>query len=54
LSGSGYGYWQLGVTRPLGRIHVDLRYHDSNRAVPIISTSEHTRPRVVLSAKLLF
>lgn len=54
LTGSGYGYWQLGLTRSFGRIDVDLRYHDTNRAVPIVSTAERAKARVVLSAKLLF
>ncbi|MEX2124747.1 MAG: TorF family putative porin [Woeseia sp.] len=54
LTGSGYAYWQLGVTRSFGRIDVDLRYHDTNRAVPIISSPEHAKARIVLSAKLQF
>ena len=43
LSGSGYGYWQAGITRPFGRIDIDLRYHDTSRSVPIISTSERAK-----------
>jgi uncharacterized protein (TIGR02001 family) len=54
LTGSGYGYWQLGITHPFGIIDVDLRYHDTSRAVPIISTTEHARQRLVLSAKFPF
>jgi uncharacterized protein (TIGR02001 family) len=54
LTGSGYGYWQLGLTRSFGRFDIDLRYHDSNRAVPIISTVERAKARLALSAKLLF
>jgi uncharacterized protein (TIGR02001 family) len=54
LTGTGYGYWQLGCTRSFGRLSVDLRYHDTNRPVPIISTAERAKARVVLSAKLLF
>lgn len=54
LTGIGYGYWQLGLTRSFSRIDVDLRYHDSNRAVPVISTVERAEARVVLSAKLVF
>jgi len=54
LSGSGYAYWQAGLTRPFGRIDVDLRYHDTSRSVPIISTSERAAARIALSAKLLF
>lgn len=54
LSGSGYSYWQLGLTRSFGRIEIDLRYHDTNRAVPIISTTERAKAQVVLSAKFVF
>lgn len=54
LTGSGYAYWQLGVTRSLGRIDVDLRYHDTSRAVPIISSYERAKERVALSARFTF
>jgi uncharacterized protein (TIGR02001 family) len=54
LTGQGYGYWQLGLTRPFGSIDLDLRYHDTNRPVPIISTTELAKSRIVLSAKLRF
>lgn len=54
LAGSGYAYWQLGVTRPAGRFDIDLRYHDTNRAVPIISVEDRAEARIVLSAILPF
>jgi uncharacterized protein (TIGR02001 family) len=54
LAGSGYTYWQLGVTRSFGRIDLDLRYHDTSRAVPIISSYERAKERVALSAKFFF
>jgi uncharacterized protein (TIGR02001 family) len=54
LSGNGYAYWQAGITRPFGRIDIDLRYHDTSRSVPIISTSERAAARIALSAKFLF
>lgn len=54
LSGNGYGYWQLGVTRSSGRFDVDLRYHDANRYLKFISTPGGTEPRVVLSVRLTF
>src|SRR5690606_30363756 len=38
LTGRSYTYWQLGLTRPFGWIDIDLRYHGTSRAVPIIST----------------
>jgi hypothetical protein len=54
LAGNGYGYWQLGVTRSFGRIDLDLRYHDTSRAVPIVSSPERAKARMALSAKILF
>jgi uncharacterized protein (TIGR02001 family) len=54
LTGSGYTYWQLGVTRTFGRIDIDLRYHDTSRAVPIVSSYERAKERVALSAKFFF
>jgi uncharacterized protein (TIGR02001 family) len=54
LTGSGYTYWQLGVTRTFGRIDVDLRYHDTSRAVPFVSSYERAKARVALSAKFFF
>lgn len=54
LTGIGYGYWQAGITRAFGMLDFDLRYHDTNRAVPIISTVESADARIVLSAKLPF
>ena len=54
LSGSAYAYWQAGITRPFGKIDLDLRYHDTSRAVPIISTAERAQARIALSAKFQF
>lgn len=54
LTGSGYSYWQLGLTRSFSGIAIDLRYHDSSRAVPIISTAERAEARAVLSVKFVF
>lgn len=54
LTGYGYGYWQVGVTKPFGPVDIDLRYHDTNRDVPIVSTPERADARLVLSAKLPF
>jgi uncharacterized protein (TIGR02001 family) len=54
LSGSGYTYWQVGVTRTFGRVDIDLRYHDTDRAVPFISTPESAEERIALSAKFVF
>ncbi|MEX2496811.1 MAG: TorF family putative porin [Woeseia sp.] len=54
LTGSGYAWWQLGITRAFGRIDVDLRYHDTSRAVPIISTPELAKARLALSVKISY
>lgn len=54
LTGTGYGYWQAGVTRTFGVVDVDVRYHDVNRAVPIISTPDSADARLSLSVKLPF
>jgi uncharacterized protein (TIGR02001 family) len=54
LTGSGYTYWQLGVTRTFGFLDVDLRYHDASDSVPIISTPERAEERLVLSVRYQF
>ena len=54
LSGDGYAYWELGVTRPAGPIELDLRYHDVGDWVRIISNPQRVGARFVLSARLLF
>lgn len=54
LTGIGYGYWQVGLTRPVGPVSIDLRFHDSNRSVPIISTPYSAGSRLALSVKLPF
>lgn len=54
LTGQGYSYWQLGISRNLGRIDLDLRYHDTNRWVPIVSTADRADSRVSLSARFQF
>ena len=54
LSGDGYAYWQLGINRQLGRFDLDLRYHDTNRWVPIVSNPQRAEARLVLSARFSF
>ena len=51
---SGYGYWELGVGRPLGVFDVDLRYHDTNRWVPVVSAPERADSRLALSIRWSF
>ena len=52
--GSGYGHWQLGLTRSAGHLDVDFRYHDTNRWVPIVSSPDRADARFVLSVRLSF
>jgi len=54
LTGDGYTYWQLGVTRPFRYLSLDLRYHESSRWLPIISSPELADARLVLSARFQF
>lgn len=54
LVGEGYAYWQLGVTRPFRYATLDLRYHDSSRWLPIISSPARADSRLVLSARFQF
>lgn len=54
LVGTGYGYWQLGLTWPINRFDLDLRYHDTNRSVFIISTPERADSRVALTLRISF
>lgn len=54
LAGSAYTYWQLGVSKPFGRVLLDLRYHDANRWVPIVSSDYRADARVAFSIQLAF
>lgn len=54
LTGSEYTYWQAGISRRLGVIDVDLRYHGTSSWVPIVSTAERADDRVVLRLRYQF
>jgi uncharacterized protein (TIGR02001 family) len=54
LVGEGYAYWELGVTWPTGRVDLDLRYHDTDRWVPIISSPDRADSRVAFSVRITF
>ncbi|MDZ7644331.1 MAG: hypothetical protein U5K76_09075 [Woeseiaceae bacterium] len=54
LAGAGYGYWQVGITRPFRRFALDFRFYDTNREVPIISAPDRGGARVALSVRLPF
>lgn len=54
LSGDAYSYWQVGVSRPAGRFVLDLRFHDTSRAVAKVSDNERAESRIVLSLRYPF
>jgi uncharacterized protein (TIGR02001 family) len=54
LSGQGYGYWQLGVTGNFRYADIDLRYHDTNRSVYLVSTDELSQARVAATVTIPF
>ena len=54
LTGSAYRYWQLGVTGSLKWADIDLRFHDTDKWVPIISTPDSAKSRFVLSIRFPF
>jgi len=54
LAGAGYAYWQLGIMRPFRHCALDLRLHGTERAVPIVSSPERSRSRLVLSLQVPF
>ena len=54
LTGSAYQYWQLGVTGSFTWADVDIRVHDTDRTVPIISTPDRAKTRVVLKIQIPF
>jgi uncharacterized protein (TIGR02001 family) len=54
LTGSAYQYWQLGITGSFKWVDVDLRFHDTDKWVPIISTPDRAKSRVVLKIQVPF
>ena len=54
LLGQGYGYWQLGVTGSYQYADIDIRFHDTNRTVPLISTDERAQQRIAVTIKVPF
>ena len=54
LTGSSYQYWQLGVTASLNWAAIDLRVHDTDKWVPIVSTSDRAKSRFVLTIQIPF
>ncbi len=54
LLGQGYGYWQIGVTGSYQYADIDIRFHDTNRSVPLISTGERAKQRIAVTIKVPF
>ncbi|MGI9203139.1 MAG: TorF family putative porin [Woeseiaceae bacterium] len=54
FSGDSYTFWQLGASRPLGPLDIDLRYHDTSNWVPRVSSPERADARFVLTARFQF
>ncbi|MDH3266210.1 MAG: TorF family putative porin [Gammaproteobacteria bacterium] len=54
LTGRSYYYWQLGVTGSFKWADVDIRYHDTDRPVPIVSNADRAEARVVLKIQIPF
>jgi len=52
--GDHYHHWQIGVTRGIGPIDADLRFHDTDDYVPVVSSRQRSEPRVVLTLRALF
>lgn len=54
LTGSAYQYWQLGITGSFKWADVDFRIHDTDKWVPIISTPDRAKSRVVFKIQIPF
>ena len=54
LTGSAYQYWQLGVTGSFNWADVDFRVHDTDKTVPIVSTPDRAKTRVVFTIQIPF
>ncbi len=54
IAGDAYYYWQLGITGSFKRASIDLRFHDTDNWVPIISTPDRADARLVLSLQIPF
>ena len=54
LTGTGYQYWQLGVTASLRWADVDFRFHDTDKWIPLVSDPDRAKSRVVLKIRIPF
>ncbi len=49
LTGRDYLHWQAGLSRRLGPATIDLRYHDTSRWVPVVSSPRRAEARIAVS-----
>ena len=54
LSGRSYSYWSAGVSRTLGPIDIDLRYHDTSDWAPFVSSQDRAGERFALTLTFPF
>lgn len=54
LTGEKYTFWQLGITRSFKWADIDIRYHDTDDWVPIISNRDRADSRIVLKIQFPF
>jgi len=54
LTGNAYWYWHLGATGSFKYVDVDIRFHDTDRWVPVVSTPDRADARAVLTIRIPF
>lgn len=52
--GEDYAHWQFGATGTFQHAVLDLRYHDTDGAVPFLSTADTAKARLVLALTIPF
>ena len=53
-AGNGYSHWQVGISRPLAWLSVDLRYHDTSNVPARISPAHLADSRIALTLSAAF
>lgn len=54
VSDGAYSYWQLGVTASLRWADIDLRFHDTEKWVSVISSPDRAKSRLALTIQVPF
>lgn len=54
LNDSQYTYWQIGITRAFAWADLDFRYHDTDTAVPFVSSPRWADSRVAITLQIPF